>query len=150
MIQSTGTIADVLKHKGHQVWSVPPDATVFEAIQKLAEKNVGALLVMDGDRLVGIFSERDYTRKVALRGRSSKETKVREILSERVICASPQHSVEDGLRLMTEHRIRHLPVVENHKVVGIVSIGDLVNWVINQQSQTIRQLESYITGGYPS
>ncbi|MGA4643245.1 CBS domain-containing protein [Limisphaera sp. 4302-co] len=150
MIQSTGTIADVLKHKGHQVWSVSPDVTVFEAIQKLAEKNVGALLVMDGDRLVGIFSERDYTRKVALRGRSSKETKVREILSERVICATPQHSVEDGLRLMTEHRIRHLPVVENHKVVGIVSIGDLVNWVINQQSQTIKQLESYITGGYPS
>jgi len=150
MIQSTGTIADVLKHKGHQVWSVSPDVTVFEAIQKLAEKNVGALLVMDGDRLVGIFSERDYTRKVALRGRSSKETKVREILSERVICATPQHSVEDGLRLMTEHRIRHLPVVENHKVGGIVSIGDLVNWVINQQSQTIKQLESYITGGYPS
>lgn len=150
MIQNVGTIGDILKHKGHQVWSIHPDATVFEAIQKLAEKNVGALLVMEGDRLVGIFSERDYTRKVALRGRSSKETKVREILSDRVICATPQHSVEEGLRLMTEHRIRHLPVLENQKVVGVVSIGDLVNWVINQQSQTIRQLESYIAGGYPS
>ncbi|NGO38305.1 CBS domain-containing protein [Limisphaera ngatamarikiensis] len=149
MIQCTGTIRDVLKHKGHQVWTIAPDATVFEAIEKLAEKNVGALLVMDGDRLVGIFSERDYTRKVALRGRSSKDTRVREILSDRVICVTPEHSVEDGLRLMTEHRIRHLPVVENQKVVGIVSIGDLVNWVINQQSATIRHLETYITGGYP-
>ncbi|MCX7865865.1 CBS domain-containing protein [Limisphaera sp. VF-2] len=149
MIQCTGTIGDILNHKGHQVWTIEPDATVFEAIQRLAEKNVGALLVMDGDRLVGIFSERDYTRKVALRGRSSKETRVREILSDRVICVSPQHSVEDGLRLMTEHRIRHLPVLDNQKVVGIVSIGDLVNWVINQQSQTIRQLETYIAGGYP-
>lgn len=149
MIQCTGTIGDILRHKGHQVWTIEPDATVFEAIQRLADKNVGALLVMDGDRLVGIFSERDYTRKVALRGRSSKETRVREILSDRVICVSPQHSVEDGLRLMTEHRIRHLPVLENQKVVGIVSIGDLVNWVINQQSETIRQLETYIAGGYP-
>lgn len=149
MIQCTGTIRDVLKHKGQQVWTIAPDATVFEAIEKLAEKNVGALLVMDGDRLVGIFSERDYTRKVALRGRSSKDTRVREILSDRVICVTPEHSVEDGLRLMTEHRIRHLPVVENQKVVGIVSIGDLVNWVINQQSATIRHLETYITGGYP-
>lgn len=149
MIQCTGTIRDVLKHKGHQVWTIAPDATVFEAIEKLAEKNVGALLVMEGDRLVGIFSERDYTRKVALRGRSSKDTRVREILSDRVICVTPEHSVEDGLRLMTEHRIRHLPVVENQKVVGIVSIGDLVNWVINQQSATIRHLETYITGGYP-
>jgi CBS domain-containing protein len=149
MIQCTGTIRDVLKHKGHQVWTIAPDATVFEAIEKLAEKNVGALLVMEGDQLVGIFSERDYTRKVALRGRSSKDTRVREILSDRVICVTPEHSVEDGLRLMTEHRIRHLPVVENQKVVGIVSIGDLVNWVINQQSATIRHLETYITGGYP-
>lgn len=149
MIQCTGTIGDILRHKGHQVWTIEPEATVFEAIQRLADKNVGALLVMDGDRLVGIFSERDYTRKVALRGRSSKETRVREILSDRVIYVSPQHSVEDGLRLMTEHRIRHLPVLESQKVVGIVSIGDLVNWVINQQSQTIRQLETYIAGGYP-
>ncbi|MCS7091281.1 MAG: CBS domain-containing protein [Verrucomicrobiota bacterium] len=149
MIQCTGTIRDILQHKGNQVWTIHPDATVFEAIQKLAEKNVGALPVMEGDRLVGMFSERDYTRKVALRGRSSKDTRVREILSERVICISPQHSVEDGLRLMTEHRIRHLPVLENDKVVGIVSIGDLVNWVIHQQSQTIRQLETYIAGGYP-
>ncbi len=149
MIQCTGTIGDILNQKGHQVWTIEPDATVFEGIQRLAEQNVGALLVMEGDRLVGIFSERDYTRKVALRGRSSKETRVREILSDRVICVTPQHSVEDGLRLMTEHRIRHLPVLENQRVVGIVSIGDLVNWVINQQSQTIRQLETYIAGGYP-
>lgn len=149
MIQCTGTIGDILQHKGHQVWTIHPDATVFEAIQKLAEKNVGALLVMEGDRLAGIFSERDYTRKVALRGRSSKETRVGEILSEHVICVTPQHSVEDGLRLMTDHRIRHLPVVQDDRVVGIVSIGDLVNWIIHQQSQTIRQLETYISGGYP-
>jgi CBS domain-containing protein len=144
-----GTISEILVHKGSAAWSIGPDATVFEAIQLMSGKNVGALLVTDGDKLVGIVSERDYTRKVALRGRTSKELKVREILSEKLIHVTPKHTVEECLRLMTEQRIRHLPVLEGEKIAGVVSIGDLVNWVITAQSTTIRQLETYITG-YPS
>ncbi len=143
---TTGTIGDILKYKGPQVWSIDPDATVLDAIRQMAEKNVGALLVMQGDTLVGIVSERDYTRKVALMGKSSKETLVSEILSSQVVHVTPARSVEDCLRLMTDRHFRHLPVVENKKVVGVVSIGDLVNWVITQQSQTIHQLQTYITG----
>ena len=146
MTLNTGTISEILHHKGTQVWSVNPDATVFDAISLMAEKNVGALLVMQGERLVGILSERDYTRKVALKGKSSKETAVREILSGRVIHVPPSHSVDDCMRLMTEHRTRHLPVMEGDKVLGLVSIGDLVNHVITAQSQTIQQLQTYITG----
>ena len=149
MIQNTGTISDILRPKGAQAWSIEPTATVYDAILLMAEKNVGALLVMKGDKLVGIVSERDYTRKVVLKGKASKETPVSEILSGRVICVTPAHSVEECLRLMTEHHIRHLPVMQDQKVVGIVSIGDLVNWTITQQSHTIQQLETYITGGYP-
>jgi CBS domain-containing protein len=143
---TTGTISDILRSKGGQVWSIDPGATVFDAIQLLAEKNVGALLVMKGESLVGILSERDYTRKVVLKGKSSKETLVSEILSGQVVQVTPAHSVEECLRLMTDRHIRHLPVLENKKVAGIVSIGDLVNWVITQQSQTIQQLQTYITG----
>ena len=145
-----GTVSEILKHKGTQVWSISPDKTVFEAIQMMAEKNVGALLVMDGDNLAGILSERDYTRKVALRGKSSKETKVRDIISSPAISAVPTSTVEECMRLMTDHRVRHLPILEGTKVTGVVSIGDLVNWTINAQKVTIDQLESYITGGYPS
>ncbi len=143
-----GAISEILNHKGRATWTVSPDATVFEAIQMMAEKNIGALLVMDKDRLVGIISERDYTRKVALKGKSSKETPVRDILSGKVFNVTPNHSVEECLRLMTEHRVRHLPVLEADKVVGVISIGDLVNWVITAQSSTIHQLETYI-GGLP-
>ena len=143
------TISSILEHKGAQVWAVPPDATVFEAIQLMAEKNVGALLVMSGDRLVGVVTERDYTRKVALHGKSSKDTRVREIISADYISASPFHTVEDCMRLMTHHRVRHLPVLEAGKVTGIVSIGDLVNWTISAQHETINQLENYIAGQYP-
>lgn len=143
-----GNIQEILQHKGTKVWTIAPDATVFEAIQLMAEKNIGAVLVTDKEKLVGLVSERDYTRKVALRGKSSKELKVREILSEHLVHVTPGKSVEECLRLMTEHRVRHLPVLEGDKIAGVISIGDLVNWVISTQGTTIRQLETYISG-YP-
>jgi CBS domain-containing protein len=149
MITPHGTISDILGHKGTQVWTIEPDATVFEAIQIMADKNIGAVFVMDRQKLVGVISERDYTRKVALRGKTSRELKVRDILSPDVIRVSPKHTIEECLRLMTDRRIRHLPVLDGDKLVGVVSIGDLVNWVISAQSTTIRQLETYITG-YPT
>lgn len=136
----------ILHHKGCAVWSVTPDATVYEAIGILAEKNIGALPVVDGGRLVGIFSERDYTRKVALEGRSSRDTRVREIVSAPVISITPEHSIEDAMRLMSEKHIRHLPVLEGDKMVGMVSIGDLVTWIISAQNSTIDQMEAYIAG----
>ncbi len=144
----TGTIGEILNHKGAAVWSVSPEATVFDAITMMAEKNIGALLVIQGGKLVGIISERDYTRKVALKGRASKQTAVKEILSGQVIKASPTHTIEDCMRLMTEHRIRHLPVLDGDSILGIISIGDLVNWIISAQTATIQQLQAYITG-YP-
>ena len=143
------TINSILQDKGAQIWTIPPDATVFEAIQLMAEKNVGALLVMSGGALMGVVTERDYTRKVALNGRNSRETKVREIVSTPCVSAEPFHSVEDCMRLMTHHRVRHLPVLEGNKVPGIVSIGDLVNWTISAQNEAIHQLENYISGQYP-
>jgi CBS domain-containing protein len=143
-----GTIGEILSHKGSNVWSIAPDATVFDAIQMMADKNVGALLVTEGDKLIGIITERDYTRKVAIKGKSSKETAVRDIISGHLIHVSPAHTVEECMRLMTDHRVRHLPVMEADAVVGIVSIGDLVNWIISAQSTTISQLQAYISG-YP-
>lgn len=144
-----GTIREILAAKGSVVWTISPHATVYEAIQLMADKNVGALVVTEGDKLVGIISERDYTRKVILKGRSSRDTPVRDILSREVIYVTPEHSVDECLRLMTHHRVRHLPVLEGGRLVGIVSIGDLVNWVISAQSTTIHQLQTYITG-YPT
>jgi len=143
---TSGTIANVLHHKGSKVWSIAPEATVFEAIELLAQRNIGALPVLDGDQLVGIFSERDYTRKVALEGRSSRATLVREIITTKVITATPDHSIEDCLRLMTEHRVRHLPVLDGTKLAGFVSIGDLVNWIISAQSAALDQMEAYLAG----
>jgi CBS domain-containing protein len=140
-------VSSLLHHKGAALWSIPPEATVFDAIRLMADKNVGALLVMSGGRLDGVISERDYTRKVALRGKSSRETRVREILSSRVVSVTPADSVEECMRLMTEHRVRHLPVLEGKDVVGIISIGDLVNWTISAQDAAIAQMEQYITGG---
>lgn len=141
-------ISSLLHQKSPVLWSVTPDTTVFNAIKLMAEKNVGALPVLATDgRLVGILTERDYTRKVALQGKSSKETPVREIITREIITVTPEYSVEDCMRLMTEHRVRHLPVVEGMKVVGIVSIGDLVNWIIFTQDATIEQMERYIAGG---
>lgn len=149
MTRVTGTVSDILRHKGSQVWSIAPNATVFEAVQMMADKNVGALLVMDGEQPVGIISERDYTRKVVLYGRVSRDTLVSEIQTTDLHCVTPEHTVQECLHLMTEHRCRHLPVVKDQKVVGLVSIGDLVNWIITQQSHTIQQLEAYISGSYP-
>jgi len=142
----SGTVGTILNQKGRQVYSILPDATVFQAIQLMAEKNVGALLVVSEHRLLGVISERDYTRKVALKGKSSRETKVLEIISSPIVSATPGHSVEECMRLMTNNRVRHLPILEGEKLVGIVSIGDLVNWTISAQDAAIEQLKSYITG----
>ncbi len=142
----SGSISEILDHKGSTVWTISPEATVFEAIQMMSDKNIGAVLVTEGDKLIGIVSERDYTRKVALKGKTSKELRVHEITSESVLSVTPQHTIEECLRLMTERRVRHLPVLENDRILGIVSIGDLVNWIISAQSTTIRQLETYISG----
>jgi CBS domain-containing protein len=144
-----GTISAILKLKGSTVFSVSPEATVFEAIQVMADKNVGALLILESERLVGIISERDYTRKVALLGRVSKEIKVREVITSPVIHVSPNHTVQECMRLMTDHHVRHLLVLEGDRVVGIVSIGDLVNWIISAQDAALSQMERYITGQYP-
>ncbi len=148
-MEVSGTIAAILAQKPSQeIHSVSPDATVFDAISLMAEKNVGALLVIDNGRLVGLISERDYTRKVMLRGKRSRETVVREIMSSDLTVTSPQEPVATCLHKMTDKRIRHLPVVDGESVVGVVSIGDLVAWVISAQSATIDHLERYISGGY--
>jgi CBS domain-containing protein len=144
----TGTISEIVHHKGGTVWSISPEATVFEAIQMMSDKNIGALLVTRQGKLIGIISERDYTRKIALKGKSSKQTAVKEILSGHVVTVTPTHTVEDCMRLMTEHRIRHLPVLDGDNIFGLISIGDLVNWIISAQTNTIHQLQTYITG-YP-
>lgn len=141
------TIGALLKQKTGPVWSTTPDASVYRAIEIMAEKQVGALVVVEHDKLLGIISERDYARKVILQGKSSKDTPVSEIMSSPVIFVSMQHSVDDCMRIITKNRIRHLPVVENDAVVGLISIGDLVNWVITEQETTIRHLEAYISGG---
>jgi CBS domain-containing protein len=148
-MKSSGTVSALLHLKGSEIWSVPPETTVFEAIKLMADKNIGAVLVMSGGKLSGVFTERDYTRKVILQGKTSKETRVREICSAEVISVGLHHSVEECMKLMTEHRVRHLPVVEGEKVVGLVSIGDLVNWIISTQSAQIDQMAQYISGGYP-
>jgi CBS domain-containing protein len=147
-MNANGTISEILNNKGRQTWSISPDATVFDAIQMMADKNIGALLLTEGEKLIGILSERDYTRKVALKGKSSKQTAVREILSGQVIHVGPDQTVEECMRLMTDHRIRHLPVLEDERIAGVVSIGDLVNWIISAQNSTIHQLQTYISG-YP-
>ena len=148
-MQPVGTVAEILKNKGFDVWWVTPDTVVFDAIGLLAEKNVGALLVMDQGRLVGMFSERDYTRKIALMGKSSKDTNVREIITSHVISVTPDTSIAECMHLMVDKRIRHLPVLSEDRVIGVISIGDLVNWIISSQSATIDQLHSYITGALP-
>ncbi len=145
----TGTVDSVLKEKTAHVWSITPEATVFDAIKLMADKNIGALPVMSGEELVGMFSERDYTRKVVLKGKSSKSTSVKEIISTPVISVGPGQTVEECMRLMTEHRIRHLPVLADGRMVGIVSIGDLVNWTISAQQVALTQMEDYLSGKYP-
>ena len=148
-MQPVDKIDSVLKLKGSQIWSVAPTATVYEAIEKMSAKGIGALLVLADGHLAGIISERDYARKVILRDRSSKQTQVQEIMTSPVVTVTPQHSVEECMRMMTENRVRHLPVLDRDKVVGIISIGDLVNWIISAHEETIGHLQSYIAGNYP-
>ena len=142
-------ISSILTNKTSALWSIAPEASVFEAIKLMAEKDIGSLVVMSGGKLAGLFTERDYTRKVALQGKTSKETQVGEIIPFKVVTITPEDSVEDCMRLMTEHRVRHLPVVESDQVVGIISIGDLVNWIISAQKAQIEQMEQYISGSVP-
>ncbi len=144
----SGTISAILGQKTREIFSVTPDTTVHDAVAMMDEKNVGALLVMKGAKLVGMLSERDYTRKVMLRGKKSADTKVSEIMSSKLTVAHPNEGVEECLRVMTDKRIRHLPVLDGEKVVGVISIGDLVKHVISCQSATIAHLENYISGGY--
>ena len=140
-------VCDLLHDKGRDVWSLTPDATVYEAIDQMAQKGVGALLVMEGERLVGIVSERDYARKVILKGKASREIQVREIMSYPVICVPPELTVEQTMGLMTDKHVRHLPVVVAETVVGVISIGDVVRSVIEEQEFYIQQLTMYITSG---
>lgn len=147
MSELATTIHTVLNRKPRNIWSTAPDTSVYHCVEKMADKEVGALLVMQNDELVGVISERDYARKVILQGRSSKETAVSEIMSTPAICVSAEHTVGDCMMIMTKNRIRHLPVKgAGNKVVGVVSIGDLVNWIITEQEETIRHLEAYICG----
>ncbi len=139
-------VSQLLLEKGSEFWTVSPSATVLQALEMMAAKNVGALLVMEGEKLAGIFSERDYARKVVLEGRTSKDTSVGDIMSSKVVCVTPQQSIEDCMALMTDKRIRHLPVIEGDRVLGIISVGDVVKAVISEQTFVISQLEHYITG----
>src|SRR4051794_19655987 len=142
-------VSTILCRKGTDVWSIPPDASVYSAMEVMADKHVAPLLVIDNGHLDGIVSERDYARKVILMGRSSKDTFVREIMTPSPVTICLDCSVDDAMRTMTTHRIRHLPVVDKEKVVGMLSIGDLVNWIIMSQDQAIESLEHYIAGQYP-
>lgn len=144
------TIGSILGRKRREIWSVPPRASVYRAIALMAEKSIGAVLVMEDDKLVGIVSERDYARKVILQGRSSKETRVDEIMTGELIVVTPENTVDECMVIMTERRVRHLPVLDRGKLVGIVSIGDLVNAVIADQAHTIAQLQTYIGSKYPA
>jgi CBS domain-containing protein len=144
------TIAWILKGKSDEIWSVAPDVTVYDALALMAEKSVGALLVVENGALVGIVSERDYARKIVLHGRSSRDTLVEEVMTRDPITVTPDHTVDECMRIITHNRIRHLPVMEHHQIVGVVSIGDLVNAIISDQAHTIDQLHTYIGSKYPA
>ena len=142
------TVRSLLQTKSGSVWTIRPDATAYEALRVMADKDIGALLVLNNEgRLVGVFSERDYARKVILKGRSSKETLVRELMTELVYYVSPEHTINDCMTIMTAKHIRHIPVMDNGRLTGIITIGDVVNSMISEHETTIRDLENYITGG---
>ena len=140
----TKTVQQVLKHKAQLLVWIAPDATVYEALLLMAEHDIGSLVVLEGERLAGIFSERDYARQVALLGKSSKETRVREIMTHKVLCVRPDQTIDECMGLMTQKRVRHLPVLDHKKVIGLISIGDVVKEVISEQKLMIEQLEQYI------
>ena len=140
------TVRDMLKTKGFEVWSVTPDTTVYDALKLMAEKNIGAVLVMEAGKVVGILSERDYARKIVLMGKASADTPTREIMTSRVMCVRPQETAEQCMALMTEKKVRHLPVLEDDRLAGIISIGDVVKATIAQKEFIIEQLEEYIRG----
>lgn len=141
-------VSMVLREKGHEVFSLPPDATVYSAIELMADKQVGALLVIDGERLVGIISERDYARKIILQGRLSRDTFVREIMTPSPLTIGCDTTVDEAMRMMVDNRIRHLPVIDSEgRVAGVLSIGDLVKWIVTSQDETIEHLQNYIAGG---
>ena len=148
-MELTDPVKAILRQKSSDVWSVAPDDSVYDAIEMMSEKRVGALLVIAGGKLIGAISERDYARKVILQGKSSKQTSVSEIMTSPVVSVRPDATVEECMREMTNNRIRHLPVLDGNSVLGVVSIGDLVKWIISAHEQTIRDLHSYIAGGYP-
>ena len=141
------TVSDILQTKGREVFTITPQTIVFDALKMMADKNVGALVVMDGAKVTGILSERDYARKVILHGRSSRELETREIMSTKVYFVSPEHNIDDCMALFTNKRVRHLPVLQTAELIGIISIGDVVKAVIAEQESTIKHLENYITGG---
>jgi CBS domain-containing protein len=140
-------VRDILQEKGREIWKVPPQTTVFDALRLMADRNIGALLVLEGEKLAGIFSERDYARKVILKGKASKDTAVSEIMTAVVVTVRPSHTVEECMELMTANRIRHLPVLDGEELAGVISIGDVVKAIISDREFTIKQLENYITGG---
>jgi CBS domain-containing protein len=141
------TVADILKTKGREVWTITPETIVFDALKTMADRNVGALVVIDGATVAGILSERDYARKVILHGKSSRELRAQEIMSTNVYSVSLDQDIEDCMALFTNKRVRHLPVLQNDELIGIISIGDVVKAVIAEQEYTIKHLENYITGG---
>lgn len=149
-MEITTPVRSILDKKGHQLWFVDAGSTVYEAIALMAEKNVGALPVMKDSRLLGMISERDYTRKVVLQGRISRETPVSDIMTKNVITVTGEDSVEECLEIMTRNHVRHLPVMDDDRLAGLVSIGDLVNWIIQAQSNTIEDLHRFVTGAYPA
>jgi CBS domain-containing protein len=149
-MQKTTTVKQILSEKGDEVWSTSLDTTVFDALKSMSDKGIGALVVLDDLKVVGIFSERDYARKVILEGKSSKNLPVKEIMTRRVVCVKPENTTEECMALMTQKHIRHLPVLVDDELVGIISIGDIVKAIISQQEFVIEQLENYITGAYLS
>lgn len=149
-METQGTVRDILRNKKSKIWTTTPQASVYEAIRVMGEHNIGALVVLDEGKVAGVLSERDYSRKVALQGRTSRDTRVSEILHHPAITVHPGDGVGRCMELMTKNRIRHLPVLEDDVLIGLVSMGDIVNWMLHTQSHLIDQLQGYISGGYPA